>query len=94
MSKQKPGREAYQVGIRLPLDYREPLRQIAERHGRSVNAEIVAAVTWHLSRHLSDEESTRRELQDLVQQFVDIVNFERDTRDRSDHLSSETDRLD
>lgn len=89
MTTQKTGRGADQVALRLPPGYRATLRELAERHGRSVNSEIIAALTWHINRHMADEEEMRRELMQLVGQFVDIVNFEREAHGKTYHISTE-----
>jgi hypothetical protein len=85
----RAGRDSYKLALRLPHAFRDALHELAERHGRSVNSEIVSAVRWHIIRHTSDEEDARRELLGLVQQFVDIVEFEREERGYTYHLSSD-----
>lgn len=83
MSSQKTGRGADQVTVRLPPGMRDALHEVAAMNGRSLNSEVIAALTWHLSRHLSDEEETRQDLMGLVQQFVDIVRFETERREQT-----------
>jgi len=94
MTTQKIGRGAEQIALRLPPGYRDALRDLAAKHGRSVNSEIIAALTWHISRHTADREETRRDLLGIVQQFIDIVDFERDARAETKHLSGEKSRPD
>ncbi|MEH2503684.1 plasmid stability protein [Bradyrhizobium sp. AZCC 1578] len=66
VSKTRPGRGADQFIVRLPEGMRAHLADMAARHGKSMNAEIVTALVMHIMRDGEPDESTiKSELAEL-----------------------------
>jgi plasmid stability protein len=74
------GRDSDQFIVRLPDGMRKHLARIAERNGRSMNAEIVAALAIYFENEdaakqdqLLGVETAIRELADNQQQTVELL---------------------
>ncbi len=84
----KPVRDpsaAYPVSVTLAPDVREGMRQLAERHKRSLNAELQVAAEEYLERHDSalppPYVPTREEWLALARRHVELLAWVEQTMD-------------
>jgi hypothetical protein len=79
--------------LRLPDGMRALLAETAQRHGRSMNAEVVTALAWYLAesdlRQPVGPESSAALRKETLQAYVVLMKLEKTV----DHLSQQVEKL-
>jgi hypothetical protein len=79
-------RESDKIIVRLPKGMRAQIADMAARHGKSMNAEVVTALVIHIMR---DGEPDERTVKSALAELKQEIQYLRDTLGWRDHEPSE-----